>query len=245
LRRDGFSDDLKTEILYTAGKKITETSTPNSNAYSGFATGVQVTNIAATGNDITCDVAVNSVIRPARIAIAAGSSHVAFIQSDGSLWAWGRNEEGQLGDGTTKEKHSPVRIGTAADWQTVEAGQYHTVALKSDGSLWAWGDNSVGLLGDGTTISRYSPVRIGTDTDWQAVEAGFHHTVALKSDGSLWAWGLNNAGQLGDGTIEDRGSSVTVHGPRDTRLFKSFFHQTPTLTTMGLTMAGKKRALVI
>ncbi|MCI5195002.1 MAG: hypothetical protein D3919_01975, partial [Candidatus Electrothrix sp. AW5] len=123
--------------------------------------------------------------------VAAGANHTVIIKDDGSLWAWGTNGHGQLGDGTTINKNSPVQIGTDIDWQAVAAGYYHTVALKTDGSLWAWGTNGHGELGDGTTSQRNSPVHIGTDTDWQAVAAGYYHTVALKTDGTLWAWGYN------------------------------------------------------
>lgn len=119
--------------------------------------------------------------------VAAGANHTVIIKDDGSLWAWGYNWYGQLGDGTTINKNSPVQIGTDIDWQAVAAGYYHTVALKRDGTLW-WRESNKILF------------QIGTDTDWQAVAAGESHTVALKTDGSLWAWGSNEFGKLGDGT---------------------------------------------
>jgi alpha-tubulin suppressor-like RCC1 family protein len=148
----------------------------------------------------------NNRINPVQIgtetdwqAVAVGWYHTVALKTDGSLWAWGDNDYGELGDGTTESKSSPVRIGTGTDWQAVTAGSDHTVALKMDGSLWAWGDNDYGQLGDGTTGSKSSPVRIGTATDWQAVAARASHTVALKKDSSfstgfsLWAWGVNSA----------------------------------------------------
>ncbi len=133
------------------------------------------------------------------IAISGGN-HTVALKSNNSLWAWGANSYGQVGDGTTIHKSSPVQIGTDNDWVTVDAGGYFSVALKVDGSLWAWGNNANGQLGDGTTINRYSPIPIGSDTDWTEISAGGGHTVALKVDGSLWAWGYNIYGQLGDGS---------------------------------------------
>jgi alpha-tubulin suppressor-like RCC1 family protein len=142
--------------------------------------------------------------------IAAGEYHTVAIGSDGTLWAWGYNYYGQLGDGTTTDRHSPVQIGTDTNWVFVAAGSIHTVALKSDGTLWAWGYNGHGQLGDGSTTQRTSPVQMGTGTNWVAVAAGWIHTVALKSDGTLWAWGYNGCGQLGDGSTIDRYSPVQI-----------------------------------
>jgi hypothetical protein len=129
------------------------------------------------------------------------------LKSDGTLWAWGWNFYGQLGDGSTVEKHSPApQIGSDNNWVSVSAGLYYTVALKSDGSLWAWGYNEDGELGDGSTIDQHSPEHIGSG-NWVSVSAGWYHTMALESDGTLWAQGNNAFGQLGDGTTTD------VHSP--------------------------------
>ncbi|SFC86498.1 RCC1-like domain-containing protein [Spirosoma endophyticum] len=141
---------------------------------------------------------------------AAGQDHTVGLQSDGSLWAWGRNNVGQLGDGSTTTRTSPVRSGTATTWMRIAAGQYYTVGLQSDGSLWAWGYNGYGELGDGTTTQRTSPRRIGSATNWTSIAAGADHTVGLQSDGSLWAWGRNNFGQLGDATTTQRTSPKRI-----------------------------------
>ncbi len=127
-----------------------------------------------------------------------------------TLWAWGWNGGGELGDGTTTNRYSPTRIDTDSDWATVAAGRGHTVAVKTDGTLWAWGSNDHGQLGDGTTTNRYSPTRIGTDSDWATVAVGGNHTVAVKNDGTLWAWGLNSRRQLGDGTVVDKHSPTRI-----------------------------------
>ena len=145
--------------------------------------------------------------------VSAGVEHTAAIRSDGSLWAWGENRSGQLGDGTTTGRNIPVRVGTAGNWAAVSSGPTHSAAIRSDGSLWAWGFNVHGWLGDGTTINRNAPVRIGTDTNWAAVSVG-GHTVAIRADGSLWAWGDNHYGQLGDGTwLPDSNVPVPVAAP--------------------------------
>ncbi|MCL2503780.1 MAG: hypothetical protein FWE94_04115, partial [Coriobacteriia bacterium] len=148
-------------------------------------------------------------------AVSAGYGHSLGIREDGSLWAWGYNDDGQLGDGTTTSKNAPVCVGTGNDWAVVSAGEYHSLALKADGSLWAWGWNNYGQLGDGTTANRNAPVRIGTGTDWKAVSAGADHSFAIKPDGSLWAWGWNDYGQLGDGTTANRSAPVQVGGAAD------------------------------
>src|SRR5690554_4952976 len=139
-----------------------------------------------------------------------GYSNTIALKADGTLWVWGRNDIGQLGDGTTTDKHTPVQIGTDTDWQSISVGYFHTIALKADGTLWAWGWNSHGQLGDGTTTDKHTPVQIGTDTDWQNISTEHRHSIALKTNGTLWAWGWNEFGQLGDGTTTDKHSPVQV-----------------------------------
>ena len=131
---------------------------------------VKATHILGTDTQ-TWNIQVN--IPPTRlIRISAGDAHTVAIKTDGSLWAWGLNWDGELGDGTTTDKHIPTHIGTDTDWVTVATGWDYTMAIKSDGSLWAWGWNMYGRLGDGTTELKLVPTRIGTDTDWVMVDAG-------------------------------------------------------------------------
>ncbi len=142
------------------------------------------------------------------VAAAAGASHTLALKANGSLWAWGNNEEGQLGDGTTRDRFRPIRImdGVAA----IAAGSYHTLALKRDGSLWAWGNNGSGELGDGTRTHRYSPIHVMNGV--AAAAGGGSHTLGLKIDGSLWAWGDGYWGQLGNGTTTPRLRPARVSG---------------------------------
>ncbi|MFZ0599416.1 MAG: T9SS type A sorting domain-containing protein [Flavobacterium sp.] len=135
-------------------------------------------------------------------SVTLGSNLQTFaIKNNGTLWAWGRNINGQLGDGTNINKNSLTKIGNDNDWKYVAAGRQHSIAIKTDGTLWAWGSNSKGELGDGTNIDRNSPVKIGNDNDWQSIAAGHRYTMAIKKDGTLWTCGDNDSGQLGNGKI--------------------------------------------
>jgi alpha-tubulin suppressor-like RCC1 family protein len=157
-------------------------------------------------------------------SVNMGGFHVAAIKTDGTLWTWGRGDEGQCGDGTVTDRSSPVQVGGVegdTDWIAVSCGDAHTMAIKTNGTLWAWGGNSGvgggvpnnGSLGLGDIINRSSPVQVGLLNDWESVSAGAYHTLALKTDGTIWAWGDNNvlsAGQLGDGTLTNRSSPIQV-----------------------------------
>jgi alpha-tubulin suppressor-like RCC1 family protein len=121
-------------------------------------------------------------------AVSTGSNYTVALKSDGSLWAWGSNDYGQLGDGTKTDRNAPVQVGIDKDWIAVSAGYDSTVALKSDGSLWACGD-------DYTIVY----TQVGSAKDWVEVSSNGSHTMAIKADGSLWAWGRNECGQLGLG----------------------------------------------
>ena len=147
-------------------------------------------------------------------SVSAGDSHTVAKRSDGTLWAWGANFDGQLGDGTLATRSVPTQIGSATNWAAVSAGDAHTLATRSDGTLWAWGRNVEGRLGDGTTVAKSVPTQIGTATNWVSVSAGDYHSLATRSTGArgallgqpetLWAWGYNVYGQLGDGTTVDK-----------------------------------------
>jgi alpha-tubulin suppressor-like RCC1 family protein len=145
------------------------------------------------------------------VAISTGNRHSLGLKADGTLWAWGANEYGQLGDGTTTNKSVPVQVGTDNHWLTIAAGDSHSLGTKTDGTLWAWGKNSdAGQLGDGSYIDQLTPIQVGTDAKWVAVSAGGWHSLGLKSDGTLWAWGYNAYGQLGDGTRVDKATPVQI-----------------------------------
>ncbi len=137
------------------------------------------------------------------VAVAAGSNHVLALESDGTVWAWGHNRSGQLGDGTKNDQPVPVRVKGLHDVRAIGAGDAFSMALKSDGTVLAWGKNKVGELGDGTTADKSMPLvvtRLGPGSGVVAIAAGSFHAIALKRDGGLAAWGNNSSGQLGDGT---------------------------------------------
>ena len=148
--------------------------------------------------------------------ISCGHTNAVAIKNDGTLWNWGSNQVGQLGDGTNAHKSSPVQtIAGGTDWKQASTGGGQTAAIKNDGTLWLWGYNFHGQLGDNTSIfSRSSPVQtIVGGTDWKQVFCGNYHTAAIKNDGTLWTWGNNNYGQLGDSTTTNRSSPIqTIAG---------------------------------
>ena len=151
------------------------------------------------------------------LSVAAGEAHVAGIKSDGKLWTWGRNTNGQLGDTTTTDRATPgpITVSGSSPWASVACGSTHTVARRSNGTLWAWGGNASGQLGLGNTVDVLLPTQIGTSTAWAGVACGANHTLAWRTDGSLYAWGNNSQGQLGDGTIANRTAPLRIGTAQD------------------------------
>ncbi|MBM7569509.1 RCC1 domain-containing protein [Paenibacillus sacheonensis] len=146
------------------------------------------------------------------VAIDSGANYNLALKSDGSVWAWGANSFGQLGNGTTIERHTPVQVQGLDSVVAISAGTEHSMALKSDGTVWAWGNNTSGQLGDGTTTHRYVPVQVQGINSAVSIATGGSHSLAVKSDGTVWAWGNNTFGQLGDETTIERHTPVQVQG---------------------------------
>jgi alpha-tubulin suppressor-like RCC1 family protein len=159
--------------------------------------------------------------------ISAGNNHTAAIDSFNSLYTWGYNINGQLSDGTTVNKSSPVAIiaSQAATWKQISQNEFFTLGIRNqDSSLWAWGRNIAGALGDGTTIDKSSPVKIGTSS-WAYVSAGNSHSAAIDTTGALYAWGSNTTyGQLGDGTVVNKSSPVKIGTGSWTRVAAGNFY---------------------
>jgi alpha-tubulin suppressor-like RCC1 family protein len=135
------------------------------------------------------------------------NGHTCVIKEDGSLWCWGSNWAGQLGDGTNIDKNTPVQI-MPSDVMSVSLGWSHTCAIKQDRSLWCWGDNTWGQLGISRIGHTSTPIQVMTDV--ASVSLGDTYICAIKLDGSLWCWGENSQGQLGDGTNINRDTPVQI-----------------------------------
>src|SRR3990172_6090679 len=147
--------------------------------------------------------------------IASGASHSLAIKKDGTVWTWGNNDSGQIGDGSFgTNRLTPVQVNGLTGFVAVAGGVSHTVALKNDGTVWTWGDNDYGQLGDGTSGTNSAiPIQVNGLTEVITIAAGASHTASLKNDGTAWAWGNNDSGQLGDGTSgTNRLTPVQVSG---------------------------------
>jgi len=143
--------------------------------------------------------------------ISCGYSHVASLKNNGTLWVWGSNSSGQLGNDSNTNRSSPIQVFSGSNiWLDVKAGSYFTVGLQNDGTLWSWGYNGYGQLGLGDTNNRSSPEQIGSSNDWIDISAGTYHVIARKNDGSIWAWGENYNGKLGDNTTTNRSLPVQI-----------------------------------
>lgn len=176
------------------------------------------------------------------VHVTAGVRHTVTLKSDGTVWTFGYNAAGQLGDGTTTDRMTPVQVSGLAGVTAVAAGWYHTVALKSDGTVRTWG-TSGGGLGDGTMTTRTTPVQPLGLAGVTAVTAGVDHTVVLKSDGTLWAFGYNNFGQLGDGTTVTRLTPVQVGGLTGVTAAAGGFYHTVALKADGTVWAWGANAV--
>ncbi len=147
--------------------------------------------------------------------VSCGTYHFSAIKTDGTLWTWGRDDQGQLGQNSsdggvsgTNSRSTPRQISAGASgitgWKQVHSGFINTAAIRTDGSLWVWGGGFYGTNGDNTTITRSSPRQISAGatriTGWKQVTCSSFNTAAIRYDGTLWSWGSNNYGQVGDNT---------------------------------------------
>jgi len=138
------------------------------------------------------------------------SYNTLAIKTNGTLYAWGKGDYGQLGQGDTTDHDSPVQVGSLTTWKYLGAGYGFAHMVKTDGTLWFMGRNDAGQGGTGNLTNYSSPVQIGSDTDWAQVVDGYEHMRVLKTDGTLWVSGKNNYGQLGQNNTTELSSPVQV-----------------------------------
>ncbi|OIN94314.1 MAG: hypothetical protein AUJ20_01115 [Comamonadaceae bacterium CG1_02_60_18] len=139
-------------------------------------------------------------------AVAAGMDHSVALKNDGTVWAWGRNLDGQLGDGTyqllngtTNNQNVPVQVSGLSNVTAIAARENGALAIKADGTLWSWGYNYFGELGDGSNIDRHIAIQVAGLTGVTSISTGTRHGLARTTDGRTWAWGTDVHYQLGAG----------------------------------------------
>jgi len=234
LSTDGFSFAIKTDgSLWAWGAN------QNTYRYLGDGTNVYRSSPVQVGNG-TSDWS----------KVACGRFHIIAIKTNGTIWGWSKNTNGELGLNDTQYRQSPSQIGALTNWLNVAAGAYFTLAVKTNGTLWAWGTNAWGQQGQGDSgnntagTGRSSPTQIGALTNWLNVAAGQYFSSAIKTDGTIWAWGNNGSGQFGQGNIIYRSSPVQVGTSTWSSLSTGYAHVLAiktdgTLSTWGYNSSGQ------
>lgn len=161
------------------------------------------------------------------VQVAAGGLHSLMLRSDRTVWAWGNNFFGQLGNGTTTSSSAPVQVSGLTGVVQVAAAGFHSLALRSDGTVWAWGSDGVS--------SSLTPVQVPGLTGVTMISAGDMFSLALRSDGTVWAWGVNQSGQLGNGTTTNSAVPVQVTGLSQVTSIAAGFDSSLATRTRGVT----------
>lgn len=170
--------------------------------------GTQPATTAATG-------VVVLTVHATASSVSAGGQVSCETRTDGTAWCWGRNNFGQLGDGTKSPRSTPVRVGTDTDWESISTSGSTTCGVRSSGTLWCWGLDNFGQLGVGRGAARVVPVQVGSAATWASVSTSWFHTCGTRVNGSLWCWGQNRQGQVGDGSTTVRGYPTRVGTGQD------------------------------
>lgn len=145
------------------------------------------------------------------MSVKGGVYHSLGLKADGTVWAWGRNHFGQIGDNSTTDRYAPVQVGTADNWVYIATGSNYSMGIKANGSRWGWGLNSQGHLGNGNSDTLYIPARLDSLNNWTYIASADLHNIGLKADGTVWTWGRNTYGELGDGTTTSRNIPVQIN----------------------------------
>ena len=136
--------------------------------------------------------------------VVAGDFDTFALKDNGDFWAWGENDKGQLGDGTTNSSLAPVKVADGHKFVQISTSYNYTLAIDTDGYAWAWGGNDDGKLGNGTTTGSTTPVQVSGGHKFRQITTDYNRAVALDTNGNIWAWGRNDYGQLGNGTTTNR-----------------------------------------
>lgn len=147
------------------------------------------------------------------VQVTLGWNHGCALKSDGTAWCWGRNEEGQLGDGTDEPSYTPVQAVGLSQVRFVAAGSIHTCALQADGRVFCWGNGNDGKLGHGGENDSYSPVEVVGLANAELLTSGSSFSCAMTSDGAVWCWGQGEYGQMGNGSFDSSSVPVRVSTP--------------------------------
>ena len=169
-------------------------------------------------------------------SVSLGDHHSSAIKTDGTLWMWGRGEDGRLGNNTIINQSSPVQtVSSGTNWRSASLAYKHSAAIKTDGTLWLWGNGGNGRLGNNAIINQSSPVQtVSGGTNWRNVSIGDYHSAAIKTDGTLWLWGSGALGQLGTNTTINRSSPVqTVSGGTNWRNVSLSYSHSAAIKTDG------------
>ena len=205
--------------------------------FSGFCCATQTDNtLWCWGNDEDGQTAQGAagtdVLSPTQVGtdtnwdkVSVGHDHACAIRTNGTIWCWGENGDGPIGNNSTADADVPTQENTSAtDWQSVVAGGDTTCAIKTNNQLWCWGQGTDGSHGLGNTSDTLVPTQVGTDTDWSKVthssqrgkfgewpsDVYAYHGCAIKTNNDLYCWGSNDLGQIGDGSTTDRYSPVLI-----------------------------------
>ncbi|WP_373231863.1 RCC1 domain-containing protein [Cohnella sp.] len=152
------------------------------------------------------------------VSVSAFGDITVALKEDGTVWSWGDNEYGQLGDGTNVSRNTPMQVKGISNVLAIANGAGHAIALKEDGTVWAWGRNLEGEFGDGSSQSSGIPKQVIGLSEVTAIAAGDNHSLAIREDGTVWAWGDNSYTQLGRPIEDDdNGQPKQVEGIHDAK----------------------------
>ena len=182
--------------------------------------------------------------------IAVGLNHAAALKNDGTVWAWGYNIYGQLGDNTTMNRNIAVQTRGVSgvsqyltDIVSIASGRHHVLAVKNDGTVYSWGSNEYGQLADVESITKHMrPIQVSGLTDITYIATGQYNSFAINSEGDAWGWGYNRYGALGIGTTElNNYAPILINALSDIKMIKTGAHETLALTNTGNVLSAGRR----